>query len=540
MKKRLAAMILALSLLIGCFTISSAASSYHQADIEQEIARLMEQYCGTYWYSNFNGAIQCKGFADMVFADLFGTGAPGPYSDSKYYLPNATSRSCACLGILSPGECTPEALRALLSRALPGDYVQCVRYSGTQHSMIVVETTDTGITFFDCNLKGSYLCASYTYTWEEVGKYLTRGCSLYRHDGYVPSTEYHLYFDPNGGECELDSKLISVGSHYGVLPTPVREGYTFDYWYIREFNSSRTPAEYVVTTASTKTAYSDTYLIAHWSEALGPCALNGHLWEKMISFEPTCEEPGYTSYVCGECGEEWSTDFTEPTGHSYELLGTVPATRVDDGSDTYACTKCGKSYSVPIICAFNKFEDLSAKSWYYPYVHDMVEGGYMNGLSENAFAPDGTLTRAMLVTVLYRMQGEPEAADAGFKDVKSSAWYAKAVNWAKETGVVNGYPDNTFRPNAAITREQAAAILYRYSSDVLGRSTSSRASLQAYKDSRSIASYAVAAMEWANACKILSGFPDSTMKPKGNASRAQIAKMLVTMLNTDQPQEGVG
>lgn len=540
MKKRLAAIVLALALLVSCAVgISSAASSYQQENIERELIELMEKYCGTHWYNSYNGAIQCKGFADLVFNELFGTGAPGPYSDSHYTLPYATSRSCACLGVLSPAECTPGALRSLLSQALPGDYVQCVRSSGTQHSMIVVETTDTGITFFDCNLKGSYLCACYTYSWDDVAKNITRGVSLYRHNGYVPSKEYRLYFDPAGGKCELAFKTVAVGSRYGTLPTPERKGYIFEGWFIREFNSTGTPTVYEVTENSTKTAYSSTYLVAHWKVDEGPCAYTGHQWAKVRTVAPTCVDDGYDLETCTVCGKSRKTGLVFPTGHNDQLIGAVPATNVEDGSETYQCSRCGRIYSKTLVCQLNRFTDLDHKSWYFPYVTTMVSGGLMNGTSENSFGPNATLTRAMLVTILYRMQGEPETAPSAFRDVKLSAWYANAVGWASEAGVVSGYPDKTFRPDAAVTREQAATILFRYCV-ILGRSNTSRNSLSAFSDKDKVSSYAVEPMEWASACGILSGFPDGTLRPKGNAVRVQIAKMLVTLLESTGPAEGVG
>lgn len=539
MKKRLAAIVLALALIISCFgALTQAATSFHQEDVEQELIELMEEYCGTYWYNNYLGAIQCKGFADMVFNELYGTRGPGPYSDSKYYLPDATSRSCTCLGILSGAESNPQSLYQLLSKALPGDYVQCVRYTGTQHSMIVVETTTTGITFFDCNLKSSLLCASYTYTWDDVAKYLTRGISLYRHNGYIPTKEYRLYFDPNGGSCELKEKAVFVGSPYGSLPTPERKGYIFDGWYIREFNSSQTPTLHKVTENSIKNAYSNTYLIAQWKKDEGPCANTGHSWEKVLTVAPTCEAEGYDVQFCSVCQSSRNVNYVPAVGHHYELIGSVPATNVEDGSITYQCSRCKKIYSETLVCTLNNFKDLDAKSWYYPYVRSMVSNGLMNGIDAQNFGPNQPLTRAMLVTILYRMQGQPETTLSNFKDVPLSSWYANAVGWACESGVANGYPDNTFRPNAPVSREQAATILFRYC-EILGRNNSSRTSLTGYSDMSKISSYAIEPMAWASACGILSGFPNGTLQPKGNASRVQIAKMLITLIENSMPREGV-
>lgn len=535
MKKRWIAALVLLAMLLSCFaTVSFADTTYRQEDVEREIQELMAKYCGTYWRGNYLGAIQCKGFADMVFNELYGTRGPGPYSGSKYELPEAESRSCQELGVLSPSKSNYSSLKALLSQALPGDYVQCVRYTGTQHSMIVVERTNEGITFFDCNLKGSLLCASYTYTWEEVATYLTRGISLYRHDGYVPTTEYRLYFDPNGGTCDVESKPVTVGSTYGVLPTPEREGYLFDYWYVEQFNDSRTPREIPVSANSIKSAYANGYLKAHWTKDEGPCARFGHEWGDPVEVFPTCENDGYVQEICSVCGNTRDIAITPASGHSYRLTASVPATNIDNGSETYHCARCGKTYTETILCVLEKFTDLDKNGWYYPYVKNMVRDGLMNGTGDTSFSPNQTLTRAMLVTILFRMQGEPEAAPAPFTDVAQGSWYAAAVNWASESGVVTGFPDNTFRPDAPVTREQAATILFRYA-PIMGRSNAERADLSEFIDRREITPFAQEPLEWAYACGILSGLPDKTLLPLGYAERNQIAKMLVTFLeNTRQ------
>ncbi len=540
MKTRWIAALVVFALMLSCFaTVGTASTVYRQEDVERELQELMAEYCGTYWRTNYLGAIQCKGFADMIFNELYGTRGPGPYSGNRYELPEAESRSCTKLGVLSPSQTNYDSLKALLSQALPGDYVQCVRFTGTQHSMIVVETSDYGITFFDCNLKSNLLCASYTYTWEDVAAYLTRGISLYRHDGYVPTTEYRLYFDPNGGTCDVESKAVSVGSAYGALPTPEREGYLFDYWYVEEFNATNTPLEICVTEKSVKSAYANAYLKAHWTEDEGPCAIDGHSWGNPELVAPTCEQDGYTQETCSVCGEIRSTEIVNAYGHSYQLTASVPATNVENGSDSYLCDRCGDAYTETILCMLEQFTDLEKNAWYYPYVRTMVQQSLMNGVNDTSFSPNGTLTRGMLVTILFRMQGEPEAAPASFTDVEEGKWYTKAVNWASECGVVKGFTDNTFRPNDPVTREQAATILFRYA-PVMGRSNTARASLNEFIDHQEINGYAVEPMEWAYANGILTGVPGKMMQPLGFAARNQVAKMLVTFLENTEPEISVG
>ncbi len=539
MRKRLIAVFLTLTLLVSCLgTVGFAASTYLQEDVERQLDELMAKYCGTYWTANYQGATQCKGFADMIFNELFGTQGPGPYSGNRYTLPEAESRSCSCLGILSGAQTNYDSLKALLSQALPGDYVQCVRYTGTQHSMLVVEVSDAAITFFDCNLKGSCLCAVYTYTWDDAVENLTRGISLYRHDGYVPSETYQIFFDATGGECELDAKPITVGSPYGALPTPERTGYHFDYWYMASYSSAKGASELQVDANTIKTTYTNTYLKAHWTENEAPCYTQGHSWEVRETVSASCIADGYVEEVCTLCGETRQTDIQKAIGHSYQCIGVVPATNVEDGSETYQCEACGALYTATVLCQLHRFTDIAETDWFYPYVRTMVSDALMNGTSETTFDPNKTLTRAMLVTVLYRMQGEPETAPADFTDVEQAAWYGPAVGWASENGVVTGFPDHTFRPNAPVTREQAAAILFRYA-PVLGRGNAARASLNGYRDKDKISAYATEAMSWANACGILSGFPDETLRPQGSAVRSQIAKMIVTFLeNTEAAAVG--
>ncbi len=531
MKKRWIAVLLCLALSISCLgTPGRAAAVKTQEDVEAQLIELMAQYCGTYWRENYLGAIQCKGFADMISDQLYGlNGGPGPYSDSRYYLPNAEGRGYRKIGILSPGACTPENLQALFRQAKPGDYVQCVRYTGTQHSLIVADVHTTGVTFFDCNLKGSCLCAGYFLDWEAIGETFTRGCSLYHYSGYQASGAPCLVFDATGGTCSMTSKLVSPGRPFGALPTPVRRGYAFEGWYMLSFNATRTPDEIPVSAETIKTSLGGTHLFARWSEDGGPCALLGHTWTKVKTVAVTCEGSGYTLERCTVCGKTQNTNIVPALGHDWNLLSSKPATNVEDGEETYQCTRCGSFDKRVVLCQLHKFEDLDRKAWYYSSVKQMVSYALMNGTSKTAFSPDDTLTRAMLVTILWRMEGEPTVMPSGFRDVASGKWYTSAVDWALDEGVIQGYPDATFRPDEPITREQAAVILFRYA-PVMGRSNAERSDLSKYSDVSEVSAYARKAMSWANACGILSGYPDGTLRPGDQATRAQIAKMIVTFL----------
>ncbi len=531
MKKRWIAALLALVLCISCLgTTGRAASTVKQENVEKQLIDLMKEYCGIRWYVNYLGAIQCKGFADMVSDKLYGLeGGPGPYSGNRYYLPDAETRSYTCLGILKPKACTTENLRILFMKAKPGDYVQCVRYTGTQHSLIVVDVHTTGVTFFDCNLKSSYLCASYFCDWEEIGETFTKGISLYRFSGYKGRSTPCLIFNAKGGKCAMTSKNVTAGKAFGALPTPERKGYVFDYWYYLSFNATPEPDQIKVSASTIKTSYGGTHLYAHWTKDKGPCSLLGHTWTKSKTVKATCEGNGYVVERCTVCGRTRNTNITASLGHKWKLLSSVAATNVTDGADTYQCTRCGDFETRVVLCQLNRFEDISKEDWFYTYVREMVSSALMNGTSRTAFSPDDTLTRAMLVTILWRMQGEPTSMPSAFSDVARNKWYTAAVDWAMDEGVVTGYPDGTFRPNDPLTREQAAAILFRYA-PVMGRRNDGRSDVSGFDDSSEISSYARNAMSWAKACGVLSGYPDNTLRPEGEATRAQIAKMIVTFL----------
>ena len=160
----------------------------------------------------------------------------------------------------------------------------------------------------------------------------------------------------------------------------------------------------------------------------------------------------------------------------------------------------------------------------------MVSYALMNGTSKTAFSPNKSLTRAMLVTILWRMEGEPQVMPSGFGDVVSGKWYAGAVDWGSCDGIIYGYPDASFRPDDAITREQAAVILYRYYLYVFNLEPGSvnTSNLSKFSDSAKVSAYAKEAVSWAISNGILSGYPDGTLGPRGEASRAQIAKMIIT------------
>ena len=173
------------------------------------------------------------------------------------------------------------------------------------------------------------------------------------------------------------------------------------------------------------------------------------------------------------------------------------------------------------------FIDIAPDAWYKDAVQYAYDNGLMTGVSATEFAPEATTTRAMIVSILARLEGVTTAQAAGFADVDDE-WYATAVNWAANVGVVNGYEDGTFKPNTAITREQLAAILMNYAA-YKGEDVSNRADLTSYTDQPS--TWAKEAMQWAVAEKLITGVTADTLQPQGAATRAQVAAILQRFLS---------
>lgn len=232
--------------------------------------------------------------------------------------------------------------------------------------------------------------------------------------------------------------------------------------------------------------------------------------------------------------EVWLANYTTNTSYKkkfnywqYSESGKVDgvSTKVDCN---FAFVK--KTYSSGSGCY--PFIDTPSDAWYYNSVKYAYDHDLFNGTSWNRFDPESTMTRAMLVSVLYRMEGSPSVTGStGFTDLTQS-WYQNAVLWAKEKNIVSGMSATSFAPNQPVTREQMAAILYRYATyksyDVLGLSD-----LNEFRDAQSISSYAVMSMQWAVSKGYITGFPEKTLVPQGSATRAQVASILNRFCETN-------
>lgn len=202
----------------------------------------------------------------------------------------------------------------------------------------------------------------------------------------------------------------------------------------------------------------------------------------------------------------FTTDYTKESGsHGGSTPSTVPTT--------------------PQQPTYLPFTDVQAGVWYADAVKYVFEQGLMSGISAQQFGPDSTVTRGQVVTILWRLAGSPTVSGKTFTDVSASVWYADAVAWASANGVVSGYESGLFGPEDQVTREQLAAILYRYAL-ISGKDAEKTADLSGYTDSVAISTWASQALKWAVGSGLISGTGANTLSPRGTATRAQIAVIL--------------
>ena len=249
--------------------------------------------------------------------------------------------------------------------------------------------------------------------------------------------------------------------------------------------------------------------------------------------DATCTEPGYTGdMVCTRCGELHSKGEEIPAlGHDYGDWTTVKeADCFHTGLEERKCGRCGETEqreTTAETCLSEAYTDLDRNGWYHEYVDWVLKNGVMNGVGGGLFEPNGETTRAMLVMVLYRMAGAPDMAgrESSFTDVSADSWYGAAVIWASENGIVNGVGGGLFDPDASLTREQMAMMLYRFAG-YLGSNTEKRADLSAYGDADAVSAAAQDAMAWAVAEGLVNGRSAAELAPKAGATRAELATIL--------------
>ena len=282
----------------------------------------------------------------------------------------------------------------------------------------------------------------------------------------------------------------------------------------------------------------------------------GHDWgEWVTTIEPTVSTVGYRYHVCNRdgCGYREGEDIPKLHTHTWDAgVVTQKPTAAEPGVRTYTCTVCGQTRTEAIpatgvpetcnggpACPGYAFRDMPAPSiWSHAGLDYCIDHGYIAGTSATTVTPDGECTRAMIVSILYRVQGEPAKVNgyelkklaAPFDDVERGRWYTDAIWWAKLTGVVSGMSPSTFAPDDPITRAQLAVILYNYTKQFAPESLTETGSLTGFPDAGSVPSWARTAMAWAVGNGLISGVGEngvSYLRPEGCATRAQVATILM-------------
>ena len=339
-------------------------------------------------------------------------------------------------------------------------------------------------------------------------------------------TKYTVTLDYADGEMANSLYTVTEGTKL-TLPTPSRSGYTFEGWYD---GSSRVSSPYKV--------MKDVTLTAEWdyngsSSSSGSTRYTVSVEDTdngSVKVSPTRASKGSTVTVTVKPDEGYELDeltVTDKNGDSVKLT--------DKGDGKYTFQMPASKVTVEAVFTAVEpepeglpFTDVTSGDWFYDAVAYVYDKGMMEGTTDTTFAPAMNLTRSMIAQVLYNLEERPEAPGAaGFPDVAADAWYADAVNWAAARGIVKGYDTGAFGPEDSVTREQLAAILYRYAQAKGYDTTQGGMAVREFSDSASISDWAQEAMAWAVNAQVLSGKGNGVLDPQGTATRAEVAQMLM-------------
>ena len=341
---------------------------------------------------------------------------------------------------------------------------------------------------------------------------------------------YKITLDANGGTLAdgISELWTNTEGKLTAMPgDPTRSGYTFNGWYDAATGGNEVDANTVFT--------GDTTIYAQWTYN-GSSSGGSSTTYYSSTVEKT--ENGTVTVSPKNASRNTTVTITVTPDEGYEL-DTLTVTDKDGKaveltkvSDTKYTFKMPAS-RVTITAAFAdeeivsslSFTDVSVDDWFYEAVQHAYENGMMNGVGNNLFAPSSNLTRGMIAQVLYNLEGTPAAGSGVFTDVAADQWYADAVNWAAANDIVGGYGNGKFGPEDDITREQMAAILYRYG-EYKGYDVTNKANLSKFEDNSEISAWAQTALSWASADGLIEGDGDKLM-PKENAQRCQVAAILM-------------
>ena len=345
--------------------------------------------------------------------------------------------------------------------------------------------------------------------------------AIFEKDAPPAPTEFIVTFDGNGGTSSVGS-MTTTNQKLSFLPSASRSKHSFDGWYTEKSGGTK------ITTATIFSANTTVY--AHWTYTGG----GGGGYNPPVTYYTLRFETGGGSDI-PSVREAYNTyiDLTKyvPTwrGHTFigwyterSLMNKVSGVYLTKDMTVYAGWRVNENPGT----GANPFTDVSEKDWFYGDVMFVYENGLMLGTSKTLFSPHGTATRGMMATILWRMEGSPAPKGKNsFTDVEAGKWYADAITWTAENGIFAGYGKDKFGPDDPITREQLAAIFYRYA-DYKGYDLTVKGNLDKFKDADKITDYAKTAMQWAVGSGLMKGKSGNLLDPQGTATRAEIAAML--------------
>lgn len=346
--------------------------------------------------------------------------------------------------------------------------------------------------------------------------------AIFEEDAPPAPTEFIVTFDGNGGTPSVGS-MTTTDRKLTSLPSASRSGsYSFYGWYTEKSGGTK------ITTDTVFHANATVY--AHWTYTGG----GGGGYNPPVTYYTLRFETGGGSDIPSVQGT-YNTyiDLTKyvPTwrGHAFigwyserSLTNKVSGVYLTKDMTVYAGWRVDENPGTDV----NPFTDISEKDWFYGDVMFVYENGLMLGTSKTLFSPHGTVMRGMIATILWRMEGSPvPKGKNSFTDVEAGKWYADAITWTAENGIFAGYGKDKFGPDDPITREQLAAIFYRYA-DYKGYDLTVKGDLDKFKDADKITDYAKTAMQWAVGSGLVKGKSGNLLDPQGTATRAEIAAML--------------
>ena len=346
--------------------------------------------------------------------------------------------------------------------------------------------------------------------------------AIFEKDAPPAPTEFIVTFDGNGGTPSVGS-MTTTDRKLTSLPSASRSGsYSFYGWYTEKSGGTK------ITTDTVFHANATVY--AHWTYTGG----GGGGYNPPVTYYTLRFETGGGSDIPSVQGT-YNTyiDLTKyvPTwrGHAFigwyserSLTNKVSGVCLTKDMTVYAGWRVDENPGTDV----NPFTDISEKDWFYGDVMFVYENGLMLGTSKTLFSPHGTAMRGMMATILWRMEGSPvPKGKNSFTDVEAGKWYADAITWTAENGIFAGYGKDKFCPDDPITREQLAAIFYRYA-DYKGYDLTVKGDLDKFKDADKITDYAKTAMQWAVGSGLVKGKSGNLLDPQGTATRAEIAAML--------------